>query len=114
MLIYTHDTTITYASADTTVTITIQVRDTVKTGLSYFVGNYPNPAAYPFGNRVHTGVNQVFVYVDSLNPRPDSSNYRRLPNMMFTSPQSYNIYFQNYFFPLPLQDSLQVIAFPVN
>jgi hypothetical protein len=114
MLIYVHDTTIYYTHDTTTDTVYIATRDTVRTGISYFVGQYPVPSAYAFNTWVHTGLNQVFAFADSLNPTSDSSNYRNLGTMMFTSPKSYNIYLQNYFFPGPLQDSLQVISFPVN
>jgi hypothetical protein len=114
VLVYKHDTTIYYVHDTSTDTVNIVVRDTNDTGLSSFVGENPIPSAYTFINRAHTGVNQVFVYVDSANPRPDSSNYRRMSDMMFTSPKSYNIYFQDYFSPGPLQDSLKVVSFPVN
>jgi hypothetical protein len=111
MLIYIHDTTF----HDT---VHIAVRDTVVVAPSSFVGNNPSPAAYPFTNSAraaaHTGVNQVFAYVDSTKPRPDSSNIRRLGTLSFYSPKSYNIYLQNYFFPGPSQDSLQIVSFPVN
>jgi hypothetical protein len=114
VLTYKHDTTIYYVHDTTTDTVYIAVRDTVDTGLNDFVGQNPVPAAYPFGFFPHSGLNHVFVYVDSANPSPDSSNYRRMSDMMFTSPKSYNIYFQNYFNPGPLQDSLQVVSLPVN
>jgi len=111
MLVYIHDTTfqITPDSA-----INIAVRDTLRIGPSSFVGNNPSPAAYPFSYYAHAGMNQVFAYVDSLNPRPDSSNIRRLGNLFFDSPKSYNLYLQNYFFPTTMQDSLQIVSIPVN
>lgn len=109
VLIYVHDTTF----HDT---IHIHTRDTVRIGLSNFVGRNPNPAAYTISFSAHTGLNQVLAYTDSANgnARPDSSNYRRLGNLMFNSPSSYNVYLQNYFFPGPLQDSLQIVSFPMN
>jgi hypothetical protein len=111
MLIYVHDTTF----HDT---VHIAVRDTVVVAPGSFVGNNPNPAAYPFSNSphtsAHTGINQVIAYVDSVRPRFDSSNWRRLGTLLFESPKSYNLYLQNYFFPGQLQDSLQIMSVPVN
>jgi hypothetical protein len=111
MLIYVHDTTF----HDT---ITIATRDTVVVALGSFVGDNPSPAAYPFTNApytaAHAGLNQVIAYVDSARPNIDSSNWRRLGTLMFNTPKSYNLYLQNYFFPGPLQDSLQIVSFPVN
>jgi hypothetical protein len=101
MLIYAHDSTI----HDT---IHIVVRDTIKIGPSFFVGYNPNPAAYPFSYFPHVGTNQVFAYIDSASPRSDSSNFRRLGTLQFESTKSYNLYLQNFFYPDPSQDSLQI------
>jgi hypothetical protein len=107
MLIYVHDTTF----HDT---VHIATRDTVIIGPSSFVGDNPSPAAYPFNYYAHTGMNQVIAYVDSVRPRFDSSNWRRLGTLSFDSPKSYNLFLQNYFFPGQLQDSLQIVSIPVN
>jgi hypothetical protein len=115
MLIYVHDTT--FVTINDSV-IHIAVRDTVVVGPSSFVANNPSPAAYPFSNsarsNAHTGTNQVIAYVDSVRPRSDSSNWRRLGTLLFESPKSYNLYLQNYFFPGPQQDTLQILSIPVN
>ncbi len=113
MLIYAHDTTL----HDT---IHIITRDTVVVAPGSFVGNNPSPAAYPFtnsaltGGGAHTGTNQVIAYVDSVGPNSDSSNWRRLGTLQFETTKSYNLYLQNYFFPGPQQDSLEIVSFPVN
>jgi hypothetical protein len=100
-LIYVHDTTI----QDT---IHIAVRDTVDVPAGLFVGYNPNPASYPFNYRAHVGNNQVFAWIDSVRPRPDSSNLRRLGTVQFDTTKTYNLYLQGYFYPAPLQDSLKI------
>lgn len=107
MLVYSHDTTIDD-------TVNIAVRETVVVGPSVFVGYNPSPAAYPFSYYAHTGLNQVFAFIDSTNPRPDSSNIRSLGTLQFESTKGYNLYLQNYFFQGQIQDSLQIVSVPVN
>jgi hypothetical protein len=107
ILVYTHDSTF----HDT---VNVAVRDTVIISTSLFVGYNPIPAAYPFSYYAHTGLNQVFAYVDSTNPTPDSSNIRKLGTLQFDSQKSYNIYLQNYFFQGQITDSLQILSIPVN
>ena len=116
MLVYTHDTTLYFPRRDTVGidTVNIAVRDTVRVGPSNFVGHNPSPAAYPFNYYAHVGINQVFAFIDSTRPRPDSSNIRRLSDLELDSAKSYNLYLQNFFFPGPLGDSLQIISIPVN
>ena len=116
ILVYTFDTSIHIIdTAFQDSVLHIAVRDTVVLGLNAFVGYNPLPAAYPFNYYPHAGINQVFAYVDSTNPRPpDSSNIRRLGTLQFLASKSYNLYLQNYFFPGPQQDSLQIISVPVN
>jgi hypothetical protein len=106
-LIYTNDTTI----QDT---IHISIRDTVDVSPSLFVGYNPNPASYPFNHRAHVGNNQVFAWVDSVRPRPDSSNFRRLGKLQFDTTKSYNIYLQGYFHPSSAQDTLTVKSVQLN
>jgi hypothetical protein len=111
ILCYKHDTAIRTIN-DTLIYIT--VRDTVIIGTSPFVGYNPIPAAYPFSNFAHTGLNNVFAYIDSSNARPDSSNIRKLGTLQFDMNKSYNLYLQNYFFQGQIQDSLQIVSVPVN
>jgi hypothetical protein len=95
-------------------TIHIYIRDTVNIPASKFVGYNPSPAAYPFKYYAHIGTNQVIAYVDSVKPRPDSSNWRRLGTVQFDSTKFYNIYLQGYFFPSSVQDSLQLKSIRLN
>jgi hypothetical protein len=84
-------------------TFLISVRDTINTPLSPFVGYNPNPALYTFSQYVHIGVNQIFAYTDSVNPRVDSvnpsldsANFIRLDSLQFDSTKSYNVYLQGF------------------
>jgi hypothetical protein len=77
-------------------TFLISVRDTVNTAFSPFVGYNPNPAFYMFSTPVHIGTNQVFAFIDSINPNKDSSNYIRLDNLQFDSTRNYNVYLQGF------------------
>ncbi|HSZ33320.1 MAG TPA: hypothetical protein VK772_08410 [Puia sp.] len=84
-------------------TFLISVRDTINTPLSPFVGYNPNPSIYTFNQFVHIGVNQVFAYTDSVNPRVDlinpsldSANFIKLDSLQFDSLKNYNIYLQGF------------------
>jgi hypothetical protein len=77
-------------------TFPISVRDTINTPLSPFIGYNPNPSFYTFSQYVHIGMNQIFAYTDSVNPRPDSSNFIRLDSLQFDSLKNYNIYLQGF------------------
>ncbi len=77
-------------------TFPISVRDTINTPLNPFVGYNPNPSIYTFSQYVHIGMNQIFAYTDSVNPRPDSSNFIRLDSLQFDSTKNYNVYLQGF------------------
>ena len=84
-------------------TFLISVRDTINTPLSAFVGYNPNPSFYTFNQYVHIGMNQIFAYTDSVNPRVDSlnpsldsANFIRLDSLQFDSTKSYNVYLQGF------------------
>ncbi|HEY4936737.1 MAG TPA: hypothetical protein VII44_09160 [Puia sp.] len=96
-------------------TIPVSVRDTINTVLSPFVGYNPNPALYTFSQYVHIGTNQVFAFVDSVNPRPDSSNFIRLDSLQFDSTKNYNIYLQGFLdSPNSQQNKLQIRSVRLN
>ena len=96
-------------------TFHISVRDTTIVGLSPFVGYNPNPAYYTFNQYVHTGINQVFAFWDSANPRSDSSNYLKLDSLQFDSTKSYNIYLQGFLdSTISPQNKFQIKSVRVN
>jgi hypothetical protein len=114
-LIYTKD----YFINDT---ILVKVRDTTIVGFSPFVAYNPNPAIYTFNQIVHIGMNQVFAFTDSSNPRIDSTNpsldsanFIRLDSLQFDSTKSYNVYLQGFLdSPSSQQNKLQIKSVRVN
>lgn len=97
---------------DTTGKIKASKRDTVNTGLSYFVGYNPNPSIYGF-IPVHIGKNDIYAYADSAKPRPDSSNFIRMGSLQFDSTKNYNVYLQGFPFATGA-DSFQVKSVLIN
>jgi hypothetical protein len=97
---------------DTTGFIKANAGDSVNVGFSpsyyaYFVGDNPNPASYGFAT-VHIGINNIYAFIDSANPRidtvnpiNDSANFKYLGQLQFDSTINYNVYLQGFL------DSLQ-------
>jgi hypothetical protein len=98
---------------DTTGFIKASGRDTVNIGPSYFVGYYPNPALYLFST-VHIGTNNIYAFVDSANPRIDSSNFRFLGPLEFDSTMNYNVYLQGFLDSVSGANQFQVKSFLIN
>ncbi len=96
-------------------TVLVSVRDTITVGPSPFVGYNPNPGLYTFNRTAHNGINQIFAFLDSANPRSDSSNYLKLDSLQFDSTKSYNVYLQGLLdSPNSQQNKLQIKSVRVN
>jgi hypothetical protein len=98
---------------DTTGYIKASAQDTVNIPLSPFVGYNPNPADYYFST-VHIGTNNIYAFVDSSNPRIDSSNFRFLGPMQFDSTLNYNVYLQGFLDSLSGANMFELKSFLIN
>jgi hypothetical protein len=92
----------------------ISVRDTINTPLSPFVGYNPIPGEYTFSQYVHIGWNQVYAFMDSINPTIDSSNFIKLDSLQFDSLKNYSIYLQGFRDSTTSQNKFQIKSVRVN
>jgi len=113
---------------DTTGFIKANAGDSVNVGFgpyyyAYFVGDNPNPATYGFAT-VHIGINNIYAFIDSANPRidtvnpiNDSANFKYLGQLQFDSTINYNVYLQGFLDSLQgenLLKNIQLKSFPIN